>query len=70
MVRIDKDQDAIHVFCYNDSGRVAGCLRVFWKDHDKDSGIVSLLEENQKNCIRKCTIEGAATRIFDYEKFC
>ena len=28
----DKDQDAIHVFCWNDSGRVAACLRVFWKD--------------------------------------
>lgn len=31
----DKDKDAIHVFCWNDSGRVAGCLRVFWKDHDE-----------------------------------
>ena len=31
----DNDQDAIHVFCWNDSGRVAGCLRVFWKDHDE-----------------------------------
>nr|WP_297707160.1 GNAT family N-acetyltransferase [uncultured Butyrivibrio sp.] len=38
----DKDQDAIHVFGYNDSGRVAGCLRVFWKDHDKDSGIAQI----------------------------
>jgi len=28
----DKDQDAIHVFCYNDAGRVAGCLRVFMRD--------------------------------------
>ena len=28
----DKDQDAYHVFCWNDNGRVAGCLRVFWKD--------------------------------------
>ena len=27
----DKDQDAIHVFCYN-AGRVAGCLRVFMRD--------------------------------------
>ena len=27
----DKDQEAYHVFCWNDSGRVAGCLRVFWK---------------------------------------
>ena len=38
----DKDQDAIHVFCYNDSGRVAGCLRVFWKDHDEASGIAQI----------------------------
>ncbi len=28
----DKDQDAMHVFCFNDAGRVAACLRVFWKD--------------------------------------
>ena len=28
----DRDQDAIHVFCRNSSGRVTGCLRVFWKD--------------------------------------
>lgn len=28
----DKDQDAVHVFCWNDSGRVAATLRVFWKD--------------------------------------
>ena len=28
----DKDQDAIHVFCYNDAGRVAECLRVFMRD--------------------------------------
>lgn len=28
----DRDQDAIHVFCYNEKGRVAACLRVFWKD--------------------------------------
>ncbi|MBR4669320.1 MAG: GNAT family N-acetyltransferase [Butyrivibrio sp.] len=28
----DKDQDAIHVFCMNEKGRVAGCLRVFWND--------------------------------------
>ncbi len=34
----DKDQEAIHVFCWNDSGRVAGCLRVFWKDHDEAAG--------------------------------
>jgi len=30
----DKDQDAIHVFCWNDKGRVAGCLRGFMKDED------------------------------------
>ncbi len=30
----DKDQDAIHVFCWNDQGRVAGCLRVFMKDKE------------------------------------
>lgn len=28
----DKDQDAIHIFCWNDYNRVAACLRVFWKD--------------------------------------
>lgn len=38
----DKDQDAIHVFCYNVSGRVAGCLRVFWKDHDEVSDIAQI----------------------------
>ena len=31
----DKDQDAIHVFCWNDRGRVAGCLRVFMRDEEK-----------------------------------
>ncbi len=31
----DKDQDAIHVFCWNDRGRVAGCLRVFIRDEEK-----------------------------------
>ena len=36
----DKDQDAIHVFCRNDDGRVAGCLRVFMRDTDK--GIVQI----------------------------
>ena len=30
----DKDQNAIHVFCMNDAGRVAGCLRVFMRDAD------------------------------------
>ncbi len=28
----DKDQDAIHVFCWNEDKRIAACLRVFWKD--------------------------------------
>ncbi len=28
----DKDQDAIHLFCWNDAGRVAACLRVFWNN--------------------------------------
>ncbi len=28
----DKDQDAIHVFCWNEDGRIAGCLRVFMRD--------------------------------------
>jgi len=28
----DKDKDAVHVFCLNNEGRVAACLRVFWKD--------------------------------------
>ena len=28
----DKDQNAIHVFAWNEEGRVAACLRVFWKD--------------------------------------
>ena len=38
----DKDQDAIHVFCWNGSGRVAGCLRVFWKDHDEAAGVAQI----------------------------
>lgn len=38
----DKDQDAIHVFCWNDSGRIAGCLRVFWKDHDEAAGVAQI----------------------------
>lgn len=36
----DKDQDAIHVFCINDSGRVVGCLRVFW--NDKAAGVAQI----------------------------
>ena len=31
----DKDQDALHVFCWNDAGRIAGWLRVFWKDEEQ-----------------------------------
>ena len=38
----DKDQDAIHVFCFNDVGRVAGCLRVFWKNHDEAAGVAQI----------------------------
>ena len=38
----DKDRDAIHVFCWNDAGRVAGCLRVFWKDHDEAAGVAQI----------------------------
>ena len=36
----DNDQDAIHVFCWNDKGRVAGCLRVFMRD--EENGIVQI----------------------------
>ena len=36
----DKDQDAIHVFCWNENGRVAGCLRVFMRD--AENGIVQI----------------------------
>ncbi len=28
----DNDQDAMHVFCWNEDGRVAACLRVFMRD--------------------------------------
>lgn len=38
----DKDQDAIHVFCWNDSDRVAGCLRVFWKDYNEAAGVAQI----------------------------
>ena len=30
----NKDQNAFHVFCFNDEGRVAACLRVFWKNEE------------------------------------
>ena len=36
----DKDQDAIHVFCWNENGRVTGCLRVFMRD--AENGIVQI----------------------------
>ncbi len=36
----DKDQDAYHIFCFNDKGRVAACLRVFWKD--KNEGVAQI----------------------------
>ena len=36
----DKDQDAIHVFCWNENGRVAGCLRVFMRD--TENGVVQI----------------------------
>ena len=36
----DKDQDAIHVFCWNEKGRIAGCLRVFTRD--KDNGVIQI----------------------------
>ena len=38
----DKDQDAYHVFCWNDSSRVAACLRVFWKDGDAAAGVAQI----------------------------
>lgn len=31
----DKDQNAIHIFCYNENKRVSACLRVFWKDEEQ-----------------------------------
>ena len=36
----DKDQNAIHVFCWNENGRVAGCLRVFMRD--TENGVVQI----------------------------
>ena len=38
----DNDQDAVHVFCWNDSGWVSGCLRVFWKDNDETAGVAQI----------------------------
>ena len=36
----DKDKDALHVFCWNEAGRVTGCLRVFW--NDAENGIAQI----------------------------
>lgn len=36
----DRDQNAVHVFCRNDNGRVAACLRVFVRDADE--GVVQI----------------------------
>ena len=36
----EKDQAAYPVFCWNDSGRVAACLRVFW--NNEAEGIVQI----------------------------
>ncbi|MBO4219405.1 MAG: GNAT family N-acetyltransferase [Clostridia bacterium] len=36
----DADKDALHVFSWNDSGRINACLRVFYKD--KAAGIVQI----------------------------
>ena len=30
-----KDLDAVHLFAWNEEGRVSACLRVFWKDKEK-----------------------------------
>ena len=30
----------VHIVCWNDEGRVAACLRVFWKD--KDTGVAQI----------------------------
>ena len=38
----DKDQDAFHVFCRNENGRVTGCLRVFPKDPYMEPGVVQI----------------------------
>ena len=69
----DKDQDAIHVFCWNEAGRVAGCLRVFWKDHDvidKLSVVITLVlafvflhEEFTAKSLIGCVLIGAGTLI-------
>ena len=30
-----KDQEAVHVFTWNEAGRIEACLRVFWRDKEK-----------------------------------
>ena len=32
------DIDAVHIFCFNEEGRVEACLRVFMKDEDGECG--------------------------------
>ena len=68
----DKDQDAIHVFCWNDKGRVAGCLRVFMKDEENkvaQIGRVVTLEHG-KGLGRKLLKKGVevAERSFDADR--
>ena len=68
----DKDQDAIHVFCWNDKGRVAGCLRVFMRDEANkvaQIGRVVTLEHG-KGLGRKLLREGVevAERSFDADR--
>lgn len=36
----DRDQQAVHVFCFNEEGRVSACLRVF--SRDEESGTVQI----------------------------
>ncbi|WP_081664753.1 GNAT family N-acetyltransferase [Butyrivibrio sp. FCS006] len=68
----DKDQDAIHVFCWNDKGRVAGSLRVFMKDEENkvaQIGRVVTLEHG-KGLGRKLLKKGVevAERSFDADR--
>ncbi len=68
----DKDQDAIHVFCWNDKGRVAGCLRVFMRDEENkvaQIGRVVTLEHG-KGLGRKLLKKGVevAERSFDADR--
>ncbi len=36
----DNDKNAFHIFCWNENGRVAATLRVFWRD--EAAGIVTI----------------------------